>query len=88
MNLITYQHSGAYLIQVQPTQKKKRGLRHTLHLSTNLIQWKLKSARNFTTKLNKDKAQRKKTSSHKKVRFKRQQYSRGVFVLSVNLKND
>lgn len=23
MTLITYQHSGAYLIQVQPTQKKK-----------------------------------------------------------------
>lgn len=45
MTLITYQHSGAYLIQVQPTQKKKRGLRHTLHLSTNLIQWKNKTSK-------------------------------------------
>lgn len=71
-NYISTQWCLSYPSATYP--KKKRGLRHTLHLSTNLIQWKLKSARNFTTKLNKDKAQRKKTSSHKKVRFKRQQY--------------
>lgn len=67
MNLITHQHSGAYHIQVQPVQQK--GLRHTLHLSTNLTQWEIKSARNFTTsKQNKDKVQRKK-SPHSLKRY-------------------
>lgn len=60
-NLITYQHSGAYFIQVQSIQKKK-GLRYTLHSSTNFIQWKIKENQqvNFTTtKLNGDKVKKK-----------------------------
>lgn len=40
MNLITYQHSGAYFIQVQSIQKQ--GLRYTLHSSTNFIRRKRK----------------------------------------------
>lgn len=52
MNLITYEQSGAYYIQVQPVQKKKKkGLRYTLHSSTYFIPWKTKENQqvNFTT---------------------------------------
>lgn len=50
IKVITYQHSGAYFIQVQSIQKKK-GLRYTLHSSTNFIPWKIKENQevNFTT---------------------------------------
>lgn len=60
-NLITYQHSGAYFIQVQSIQKKK-GLRYTLHSSTNFTQWKIKENQqvNFTTtKVNGDRVKKK-----------------------------
>lgn len=45
MKVITYQHSGAYFIQVQSIQKK--GLRYTLHSSTNFIQGKIKVGSKF-----------------------------------------
>lgn len=48
MNLITYQHSGAYFIQVQSIQKQ--GLRYTLHSSTNFIQWKKKNKKKTGSK--------------------------------------
>lgn len=58
MTVITYQHSGAYFIQVQSIQKK--GLRYTFHSSTNFIQGKIKVEVNFTTtKVNGEKVKKK-----------------------------
>lgn len=61
MNLITYEQSGAYYIQVQPVQKKKKGFKihssfkHILHSVEN----KRKSASKFHHHQTKNKVKKK-----------------------------